>query len=301
MAEACCCCGFALRYFGEYQGYSRLTCDKCGFEHFVALDADNQVASEIYEEDSDYDADLTIADNYKSLIQWSHEHAIDYIKKKFPPGSRVLDVGCFNGFFVRALVDQGYDAVGVDFNKRAIDYGVKHYGLQQRLRIGGVSSGVRDSYDVVVLFEVLEHLESFESLVEDLVGRLRPGGALIVSVPNARMSWRPPLDFPPHHLSRFTPLAIRSLLQKSGLRIDSHLEQASLFDFVRNFSGLAFRSSGKSMRGGSFRARPVVDALRRAANSSRFLLKRLSYPLDWMLGKFGFRYISQIVIARKPA
>lgn len=299
MDKQCCCCGYALNRFGEYQGYARLICEKCGFEHFAALDANNQVAPGVYEEDSDYDADLAIADNYKSLIQWSHEHAIDYIAKEFPRGSRILDVGCFNGFFVRVLVDQGYDAVGVDFNKKAIDYGIKHYGLHQRLRVGGVNDGVRDTYDVVVLFEVLEHLESFENLLDDLVARLRPGGALIVSVPNACMSWRPPLDFPPHHLSRFTPVAIKSLLQNSGLRVDTHLEQASLFDFVRNFSGLAFRSSGKSMRGGSFRARPVVDVLRRAANFSRSFLKRCSYPLDWALGKMGFRYISQVVIARK--
>lgn len=300
MSMQCACCNKPMAEHGFLDGFRHAQCSSCGYEHFS--DEASTVFSRLYQDDSDYIADLEISSDHRSLLQWSHGKAIDYIRKSCPSGATVLDIGCFNGFFVRELVDRGFDATGVDFNEAAVAFGHDNYGLADRISTQSIEDMVAEDrkYDVITLFEVIEHLPSFGRLLELLNLCLAPGGVLIISTPNAHMSWRPPLDFPPHHLSRFTPKSLRCLVRTYGLEDVAFYEQTSLFDCVRNYTGLYFRADrGSSLRGGEFRMHGFVNLLRRGANRAKRAIYLVLYPIDRLLWLVGFRYISQVVIARK--
>lgn len=301
-ASLCRCCGNTMSIVSTetVNGYVPWRCSSCGHEHFHS--SATAVVSEMYAADSDYKADLAVAADYRALLQWAHLTATeDILLEKRAEPLRVLDVGCFNGFYVRHLRELGLNAFGVDFNASAVAYGQRVYGL------GGVIStrelqdllAAGESFDVVTMFEVVEHLEDFSAVIAEVCELLRPGGILVVSVPNSHMFWRPRLDRPPHHLSRFSPESLRRLARQHGLSVLSVHEQMSLYDFLRNYAGSWFRDEAQSsMRGGSFRYPGLANAARRGVNRCKRLGNLLLTPLNAIAYRFGFRYISQVMIAR---
>ncbi len=295
---SCACCAASMETIGNFNKYSHLRCDSCGYEYFRS-DAPTQ--STDYEGDSDYLDDLTVFPEAGDRIQWHHRRALDFIEKHVRAGGTTLDVGCFDGFFVRQLHDRGFDAHGVDFNRTAIAWGSRQFALDDRIANCAVADLLTEKrrFDVVTMFEVIEHLDDFAPILRACVALLKPGGYLLISAPNSEMSWRPPLDFPPHHLSRFSPRSLRSMALRFGLDPVDLSEQSSLFDLARNYAGVRFRSkSSASMRGGEFRHRGIVDPLRRIANRSKWAVYALLWPIDKLLHAIGFRYIGQLMIAR---
>lgn len=296
---ACPCCCTVMRKCGEFNSYTHLDCPRCGFEHFLG-EEEHTITPALYEQDADYNADLAVAANHRALLQWAHRRAIAYLSRELP-GQRVLDVGCFNGFFVKELLSRGFRAKGIDFNRFAIEFGQKRYGLTDQISCQtlGDLKAAGETFGAITMFEVIEHLEDFTAVVKDACQLLRPGGVLILSTPNSNMVWRPTLDFPPHHLSRFTPKALNSFVETLGLIRREHHEQTSSFDLMRNFIGSHMRSKEKqgSMRGGEFKAPQLTNLLRRTANKSKRVVASGLWPLDSALHAVGVRYISQVIVA----
>jgi 2-polyprenyl-3-methyl-5-hydroxy-6-metoxy-1,4-benzoquinol methylase len=287
---------------GEQAGYSRYRCPVCEFEHF--FDEHGVAAASLYEFDSDYNDDLIVVESIHSLMQWNHRKALSFIEElNVPPGAQTLDVGCFNGFFVAQLLRRGFDAAGIDFNTKALAHGREKFGLEGKICDTSLEEllGKNCHFDVVTLFEVLEHLPAPAEFLDSLSSLLSPGGLLIISTPNSRMSWRPKLDSPPHHLSRFTPAALQTLAESQGLVVLAKAEQASLFNMLRHMAGSLFRSdTDESLRGGEFRAKRLVHALRRIANRVSRAVEIIFWPVDRFLYFFGFRYIGQLIVLQKP-
>lgn len=247
---SCACCAASMQTIGNFRKYAHFRCDSCGYEYFKSGDA---TQSTDYEGDTDYLDDLELFPEAGDRIQWHHRRALDFIGKHVPAGGATLDVGCFDGFFVRQLRDRGFDAHGVDFNRTAIAWGARQFELDGQISNRSVADLLAEErrFDVVTMFEVIEHLDDFDPVLRDCVALLKPGGHLVISAPNNEMSWRPPLDFPPHHLSRFSPRSLRSMASRFGLDPVSSAEQSSLFDLVRNYTGVLFRrEDSASMRGG---------------------------------------------------
>lgn len=289
-----------VNFFNEYDHY---ICLNCGYENFQSFN--KKILAKIYENDTDYNSDIDIAKDHKDLIQWNHVQAIPHLKKiATNRRTRILDIGCFNGFFVRELIDRGFDAMGIDFNRNAVEFGQSTYQLY-----GHISSATLDDlflqkerFDAITMFEVIEHLEDFASVIQQALRLLHPDGVMIISTPNNRMCWRPELDFPPHHLSRFSPTSLKHLMENTGLKVLFQAEQTSSFDLLRNYAGSLFRKkSAKSLRGGQFRNRQLANRLRTIANRSKWLIYRISAPIDALLHSIGIRYISQIIVGQKKS
>jgi SAM-dependent methyltransferase len=132
---------------------------------------------------------------------------------------RYLDVGCSTGFVVEAARDAGWDAIGLDLNPSAVEFG-RSRGLDVRavaLEDAGFADG---SFDAVSLFDVLEHLLDPVSTLRAATRLLRPGGIVFLYVPNydsaSRLLMGKDAHFiwPTHHLNYYTPATIRDLLQR---------------------------------------------------------------------------------------
>jgi SAM-dependent methyltransferase len=134
----------------------------------------------------------------------------------------VLDVGAGPGRLVEALGAAGYDAHGIEPSRRSValaDAAGRH--VEQR----GISDHSDSGLDAAVMWHVLEHLDDAPAALATVRGWLRPGGLLLVGVPNAAslqaeiagdnwFHW----DVPRHRI-HFTAKGLRVLLSRSGFEL----------------------------------------------------------------------------------
>ncbi len=296
-----CCQSHTIVEQQPYENYFHYSCAECGFEFF--LQHADMIHQSLYEDDPDYIDDLMISRNYEDMLSWNHYQALRFIKKTHDSARiTVLDMGCFNGFFVKKLEELGYNSYGVDFNNKAIEYGISEYGLKDRISTMDLKelTAEKKTYDVITAFEVLEHVASPRDFLNSLNPLIKSNGFIIVSVPNNNMLWRPPLDYPPHHLSRFNPRALAILLENTGFKPVTIIEQMSVQYLIRNYFGTFFRSNKTcSLRGGAFKHAILTRIIRIALNRSKKFLEILLYPLNALLHFIGNRYIYQVIIAQK--
>ena len=106
--------------------------------------------------------------------------AAEYLEKILPQGARVLDSACGCGYGSWLLHGAGFDVTGVDIAEEAISYAEKNY--QGPKYVQKDCYQIEGSWDAVVTFETLEHLDRPEAFLANLQTPL-----LIASVPNENM------------------------------------------------------------------------------------------------------------------
>ena len=140
------------------------------------------------------------------------------------PG-RLLDVGCGKGRFLSAARDAGWHVTGVEFSEAAASFARNAYGL--RVVVGDyLTTPLERGYDAITIWHTLEHFPDPGAAIERAREQLRPGGRLVVSVPNSRSlqarlggdAWFH-LDLP-RHFFQFTPRSLVALLESRGLAVD---------------------------------------------------------------------------------
>jgi 2-polyprenyl-3-methyl-5-hydroxy-6-metoxy-1,4-benzoquinol methylase len=171
-----------------------------------------------------------VEDEASMLRRWNRRYSLNklchFVEQSEHEGGRLLDVGCGTGNFLAQMRERGaWKVFGLDVNQKAVRY------ARQRLQIEAFCGTLTDAqypsafFDVVTLWNVLEHLHSPIRTLEEVRRVLRPGGALILSVPNSRSMdarlfgphWIG-LD-PPRHLYTFDQRTLRLLLAQAGFRI----------------------------------------------------------------------------------
>jgi SAM-dependent methyltransferase len=138
------------------------------------------------------------------------------------PAARVLDIGAGPGRLVAALDSAGYDARGIEPSQRSVAL-AHQAGLDIEQR--AISDHSDSGLDAAVMWHVLEHLDDAPAALAAVRGWLRPGGLLLVGVPNAAslqaeiggdawLHW----DVPRHRV-HFTVDGLRRLLGRSGFDV----------------------------------------------------------------------------------
>lgn len=142
------------------------------------------------------------------------------------PGGRALDVGCGNGAWLLKLASLGWQVEGVEFSPtacaaaRAAGLDVFYGSLEEAALPTG-------RFDVVRIWQTLEHLPDPAVTLQEAARLLRPGGRLLVGVPNAggwlARAWgRRWFDLDvPRHLWHFTGAGLRRLVAGAGLQVES--------------------------------------------------------------------------------
>ncbi|HYV18127.1 MAG TPA: class I SAM-dependent methyltransferase [Verrucomicrobiae bacterium] len=145
----------------------------------------------------------------------------------------LLDVGCGDGLFLEVAQRRGWRCDGIEFSPEGARRAAAR--LRRPIAVGDLAMRALHPgpYDVVTLWHVLEHLPEPRPMLEAARRRLRPGGTLVVAVPNTdnlpmraayRVArgrplplWEPGAREP--HVSHFTPATLREILSRAGFEI----------------------------------------------------------------------------------
>jgi SAM-dependent methyltransferase len=186
------------------------------------------------------------------------------------PGYRVLEVGCGTGNVLRALVEvcRHGQLVGSELFEEALRR------ARRRVRCPLVQADVYRlpfavSFDLIGMFDVLEHLPDDGEALGEVYRQLHPGGRLVITVPAHPALWSHADDYAGHY-RRYSPAGLRGALTRAGFRIDylSHF-MAPLVPLVwlrRRLARLLNRvgpGAGKSPRELALRDLTVVPVLNR--------------------------------------
>lgn len=179
------------------------------------------------------------------------------------PG-RALDVGAAGGGNTRVLRDRGWQAVALEYGQEGAE--VAHERGLATLRADATLLPVADQQvDLVVAFDILEHLVDHDAAVAEVRRVLRPGGVFLVAVPADPRLWSAH-DEAVDHVRRYTRMTLRDLLERGGFAIDSMLSWNVL---LRPAVALRRRSSNGSDL--VELPRPVNLALRAVVTAERHL------------------------------
>ncbi len=197
----------------------------------------------------------------------SHAVLLDWLGQR--EAGRVLDAGCYDGRFAQRVRALGHHVTGLDRQK--------HEGVAERvdefieadLNLP-LPTCLDSQYDSVVAGDILEHVVEPHLLLSDLATKVRPGGQLLVSVPNFG-HWYPrtriavgkfdydqrgPLDR--GHIRFFTRDMIERLMHDCGLKVIETRIVGTPFDTFSDYAGQSLR--GRMMRGVERTDRGLVRA-----------------------------------------
>ena len=154
------------------------------------------------------------------------------------PG-RLLDIGTAAGAFVASAVAKGWQAEGCEPNRWLAEYGARHYGI--RIRQGSVFDQpyVPGTFDVITLWDVIEHTLNPREMLDRCAALLRPGGTLVVNYPDigswiARVLGRRWLFLTSVHLYYFDRRTMRRMLEAAGFTVQDmrpHFQRLEL-DYI---------------------------------------------------------------------
>jgi SAM-dependent methyltransferase len=151
----------------------------------------------------------------------SEKYEYNFASKYINKDHSVLEVGSGPAFFAKQISSKRY--VGLEFNDKAIERAKQNNVTLIKQSVEDYARQTQEIFDVIVSFQVLEHVSEPAAFIEGCLFALRPGGKLILSVPSVEGCFGEAvnhlLDMPPHHQTRWTYDALVSIADIYDLTI----------------------------------------------------------------------------------
>jgi SAM-dependent methyltransferase len=161
--------------------------------------------------------------------RWDYDAAITHALNLFE-GGKVLDVGAGVGKFLRKLSPQWQPhAIEASEMNRA---DLNAAGIHVFRDLTEAASTERHSFQVITLFQVLEHISEFSQTLADCYELLAPGGRLVITVPDCDAMIRQERltrshDMPPNHINKWTVKSLSLALTKAGFEVGCSIDEPS--------------------------------------------------------------------------
>ena len=129
---------------------------------------------------------------------------------------KILDAGCGVGATLKSISDLG-NCFGIDSHDKAVNY-CREKGIKN-VRLGDITDLSFDdnSFDVILVLDVLEHIKDDEAAIKEMGRVLREDGLLIIFVPALKILWSK-TDELSHHFRRYTLKELKNKINKYGFK-----------------------------------------------------------------------------------
>lgn len=270
--------------------FSIKTCEDCGLSYTSPRPVFDDLMRIFYGEDYlCYQHDGLISTIRRHLLGKAHHRLFQpYV----PDGGRILDVGCGMGDMLDYLhANSGWSVVGCE-PKETVARDAAGRGFQvipRTLRDAALES---DSFDLVNMNHVIEHLPDLKETVAEVFRVLKPGGVFITENPDFGGTTRAAFKDAwwgyhlPRHLTHFTSKTLRAFLEKQRfdvLRIEPCFRPSLLAWSVQNWIKL----------------KGWPDVLVKALGMSNLAFVAAMFPVEFMNSRRGKTDVIK-AIARKP-
>ncbi len=203
-----------------------MRCGECGFGFSVPFVGGDEEFYGILHEQKGYP-------QWKWDFEFAHQEALGG-----GAGGKVLDIGAGDGAFLRSLADkwERYAVEGSEDTRKALEKD----GITVFRDLEAAAQESPKTFQIVTLFQVLEHLSDFRPVLSQAKQLLAPGGRIVITVPDGdamitqeRCTGCP--DMPPNHVCKWTPRSLSLALEEAGFQPgDATMEPASLGNLGKN-------------------------------------------------------------------
>ena len=202
---------------GESDGFRLMRCSRCHtlFTERLPATPDEAMDYAQYYHEGNLQVPRCVESSLDTVVQH-----LDVYRRL----NRWLDVGCGAGTLMRAASRRGWVTHGIEVAPRAAE-ALRRDGFEVHLGTIEDAPFAHASFDVVSVVEVVEHVADCESLLRAASRMVRPGGAMYLTTPNGRglsarvLGTRWSAVAPPEHLQLFSIAGLRTMVERSGLRV----------------------------------------------------------------------------------
>jgi len=241
VARDCPVCAETRRtpWFDTQDGYQYTICDGCRMVYIssvLPIDEWNAYYKTLPEARNALVDQMNVSVSEASLVRDRERFGryIDRLRTQgaAAAGSKLLDIGTFTGPCLRIAEERGLDAYGIEGIDEAVQFGRRHYpGLKlfQGSAEDFSAAELAPPYDVITLWETLEHTFDPVGVLQRAAALLRPGGWVAVTVPNAgnvQFTMLQPFCFyaiggylATGHVNMFSPRTLTAAFEKAGLKV----------------------------------------------------------------------------------
>jgi SAM-dependent methyltransferase len=241
--------------------YEIIKCQRCGLGQtypFPSGEQQSEVNQDVYTLENRLRAYNTRFEEffarYTRQLTEIKSHLADSAKN-------LLDVGCSLGFFLVTAQKMGFDVHGIELSKESADYASKVQNLKVFHGTLEDAKYLDGQFDVVTLWDVLEHVPDPRAMLMEINRILSPSGVIVIQSPNmdslmaakGRDYWNWWLV--PDHIYHFTPSTLRNFVVSCNFTISTSYTWEPSLDFLVNWLSATFRVKNRdaSLKARSFR------------------------------------------------
>lgn len=272
-------------------------CPNCGF----SPDLSGPVpvfAPELAESNDTYGADF-----FAHLAELERGHfwfearnrlILDALRRWFPDTRSFLEIGCGTGFVLQGVRAAFPDArlAGSDLLVEGLRFAAGRVPSAELLQMDARAIPYHQAFDVIGAFDVIEHIVEDETALKQMAEAVKPGGGILISVPQHMALWSE-IDDMSYHKRRYEKADLLAKVERAGLTVLATTSFVSLLLPVMRLQRALKGAGGAEVDlYAEFRLSRPVNTVLSAAMAAEFALYRAGVRFRW-----GG---SRLVVARRP-
>jgi SAM-dependent methyltransferase len=167
------------------------------------------------------DFDLLYRSEAESFWFRGRQRIIEYLVNRFLPvrPASFLEVGCGTGFVLKGLSKlKGLEVMGGELHLEGLKWAKERIPDVELIQFDATQLPFRECFDAIGAFDVIEHIDADELVLQQMGGALKSQGVLFLTVPQHPWLWSA-LDERGYHKRRYTRRELSLKLQRAGFRI----------------------------------------------------------------------------------
>jgi len=218
------CLSNKIGFFTGKEGFNIYRCHNCELLFLWPVPDSRSIYNQDYFMGADMGYGFIDYDEDKKAMIPTFNKYLDLIEKATGRKGRLLDVGAATGFFMQLAEKRGWRTSGVEISEYAAKIG-QGRGLDIKNGILEDAEFSVDTFDVITMWDVVEHFTDPALTLKKARKLLAPGGVLAINTPDGGSLWAGLMKswwhalIPPEHINIFNKKSLELILSQNGFRL----------------------------------------------------------------------------------